>query len=137
MKVSLFLISLTFNLLILPAASATSMLPITLEQLSTRASLIFYARVTSNEVIRDDESGHIATFTEFEIIDLIKGSCRRDTHDQTDWWTPQRQQYPAPDPGRTRVSDRQTIRGLFTGKVFSRFQQPARPAPGQLFRNDH
>ena len=79
MKVSLFLISLAFNLFILPAASATSMLPITLEQLSTRASLIFYARVTSNEVIRDDESGHIATFTEFEIIDLIKGTAGK-TH---------------------------------------------------------
>lgn len=79
MKVSLFLISLAFNLLILPAASATSMLPITLEQLSTRASLIFYAQVTSNEVKKDGESGHIATFTEFEIIDLIKGNAGK-TH---------------------------------------------------------
>ncbi len=75
MKVSLFLISLTFNLFILPVASATSVLPLTLEQLSTRASLIFYAQVISNEVKKDDESGHIATITEFEIIDLIKGSA--------------------------------------------------------------
>ena len=75
MRVSFFLISLAFNLLILPAASATSVLPLTLEQLSTRASLIFYAQVISNEVRKDDDSGHIATSTEFEVIDLIKGSA--------------------------------------------------------------
>jgi hypothetical protein len=75
MKVSFFFFRLALNLLILPAASATSMLPITLEQLSTRASLIFYAQVISNEIKKDDDSGHIATFTEFEIIDMIKGDA--------------------------------------------------------------
>ena len=75
MRVSFFLIGLAFNLLILPAASATSVLPLTLEQLSTRASLIFYAQVTGNEVKKDETNGHIATFTEFEVIDLIKGSA--------------------------------------------------------------
>ena len=79
MKVSFFLFSLALNLLVLPAASATSMLPITLQQLSTRAPLIFYGQVLSNEVKRDEQSGHIATFTEFEIIDLIKGNTG-DTH---------------------------------------------------------
>lgn len=62
----------------LPAA-ATSMLPLSLEQLSTRADLIFYGRVISNEVKKDTQSGQIATFTEFEIIDLIKGKAG-DTH---------------------------------------------------------
>lgn len=57
------------------SASATSMLPITLEQLSTRASLIFYGEVLSNQVEKDVKSGQIATFTEFKVIDLIKGNA--------------------------------------------------------------
>lgn len=57
------------------SASATSLLPITLEQLSTRASLIFYGEVLSNTVQRDDQSRQVATFTEFKIIDLIKGNA--------------------------------------------------------------
>lgn len=73
MKIFLVILSLVFNILLLPAASATSLRPVTLEQLSTRASLIFYGRVISNEVRKDDQSGRIATFTEFEVIDLIKG----------------------------------------------------------------
>jgi len=75
MKVSILCLSIILNLLFLPAASATSLLPITLEQLSTRATLIFYGQVVSNEVRKDEQSGHIATFTEFEIIDLIKGNA--------------------------------------------------------------
>ena len=59
----------------LSSTSATSLLPISLEQLSTRASIIFYGTVISNKVKRDVQSGHIATFTEFEIIDLIKGDA--------------------------------------------------------------
>lgn len=73
MKVFLIVLSLILNQLVFSTASATSMLPITLEQLSTSAKLIFYGRAISNEVKKDDQSGRIATFTEFEIIDLIKG----------------------------------------------------------------
>jgi len=73
MKPYLIIFSLALNLLSLPAAWATSTLPISLEQLSTRASLIFYGKVISNEVKKDELSGRIATFTEFEVIDLIKG----------------------------------------------------------------
>ncbi len=57
----------------LPAA-ATSMLPLSLEQLSSRADLIFYGKVIGNETKEDVQSGQIATFTEFEVIDLIKGN---------------------------------------------------------------
>lgn len=67
--------SLLFNLLVTFNTSATKLLPINLEQLSTRASLIFYATVISNTAQKDIESGHIVTFTEFEIIELIKGSA--------------------------------------------------------------
>jgi len=56
-------------------ATATSLLPLSLEQLSTRAALIFYGRVISNETRKDAQSGRIATFTEFEVIDLIKGKA--------------------------------------------------------------
>jgi hypothetical protein len=73
MKPYLIIFSLALNLLSLPAVWATSMLPISLEQLSTRATLIFYGKVINNEVKKDEQSGRIATFTEFEVIDLIKG----------------------------------------------------------------
>ena len=55
------------------------MRPISLEQLSTRATLIFYGEVISNQVKHDEQSGYIATFTEFKVIDLIKGNAA-DTH---------------------------------------------------------
>lgn len=75
MKHYLICFSLIINLFITLPASATSLLPISLEQLSTRATLIFYGKVISNQVKKDDQSGHIATFTEFEVIDLIKGTA--------------------------------------------------------------
>jgi len=73
MKLYFILFTILFNLSALPSASATSVLPISLEQLSTRATLIFYGEVISNQVKKDEQSGHIATFTEFKIINLIKG----------------------------------------------------------------
>lgn len=74
MKKTFITFSLLFGLLAPPALLATSLLPINLEQLSTRASLIFYGTVISNQVKKDSRSGQIVTFTEFEIIDLIKGN---------------------------------------------------------------
>lgn len=73
MKPFLIILCLALNIFCLPTASATSILPVSLEQLSTRAALIFYGRVISNESRKDEQSGRIATFTEFEVIDLIKG----------------------------------------------------------------
>jgi hypothetical protein len=61
----------------LPQAWATSVLPLSLEQLSTQASLIFFAEVISNQSKLDEQSGHIATFTEFKIMDLIKGDAEQ------------------------------------------------------------
>jgi hypothetical protein len=78
-KPNLVVFSLLLSFLLLPAAWATSVLPISLEQLSIRAHLIFYGKVIRNEVRIDEQSGRIATFTEFEIIDLIKGKAGR-TH---------------------------------------------------------
>lgn len=79
MKSYIILFSVLFNLLNLPSALATTLLPVTLEQLSTRAPLIFYGEVISNQVKKDEQSGYIATFTEFKVIDLIKGNTA-DTH---------------------------------------------------------
>jgi hypothetical protein len=79
MKTSFIIFGLLLNLLALPNASATSVLPISLEQLSVRASLIFHAEVISNEVKSDTQSGQIATYTEFRIIDSIKGETAQ-TH---------------------------------------------------------
>ena len=57
-------------------ASATSVRPITLEQLSTRAKIIFYGEAISNEVKKDSQSGRLATFTQFKILELIKGETK-------------------------------------------------------------
>jgi hypothetical protein len=75
MKSSTLYFFLIFSVFSALPAAATSMLPISLEQLSTRADLIFYGRVISNKVKNDVQSGQIATFTEFEIIKLIKGNA--------------------------------------------------------------
>jgi len=75
MKLYSIILCLLINFLILPLASATSLVPINLQQLSMRASLIFYAEVLSNNVKKDEQSGRIATFTEFKIIDSIKGNA--------------------------------------------------------------
>lgn len=75
MKKKLILHSLIIPLFCLGSASATSLLPLSLEQLSTRASLIFYGQVISNQVKQDTQSGYIATFTEFKVLDLIKGKA--------------------------------------------------------------
>lgn len=58
-----------------PAVSASIVLPLDLQQLSTQASLIFYGEVISNNVKKDEQSGYIATFTEFKIVNLIKGNA--------------------------------------------------------------
>ena len=55
------------------SVSATTLRPITLQQLSTRAPLIFYGEVISNHVQQDAQSGHVATFTSFKVIEPIKG----------------------------------------------------------------
>ena len=75
MKPYFIIFCLALNFSSLPAAWATSTLPISLEQLSTRAALILYGKVISNEVRKDEQSGRIATFTEFKVIDLIKGTA--------------------------------------------------------------
>ena len=74
-RLATFITSLILHLLIASPASATSLLPLTLEQLSTRADLIFHGRVIEDTTARDKHSGQIATFTTFEIIELIKGKA--------------------------------------------------------------
>ena len=79
MKSYALLLSFLISLFSIAPAAATSLLPISLEQLSTRSSLIFYGSVVSNQVKKDTISGRIVTFTEFEVIELIKGSSEK-TH---------------------------------------------------------
>jgi hypothetical protein len=80
MKPVINFFSISFSILFIGSAWlnpawATTVLPISLEQLSTRASLIFYGSVVSNQVKEDEVSGQIATYTQFKIIDLIKGEA--------------------------------------------------------------
>jgi hypothetical protein len=56
----------------LPAA-ATSVLPLSLQRMSSAAHMIFHGRVIGNEVRLDPISGQVATFTRFEIIEAVKG----------------------------------------------------------------
>jgi len=73
MKPYILISTLLCTLLALSSVAATSLRPISLEQLSTRATLIFYGEVLNNEVRQDEKSGQIATFTEFKVVDLVKG----------------------------------------------------------------
>lgn len=75
MKFQAIIFTIILNIFSVSTASATSLLPLSLEQLSTRATLIFYGTVISNEVIKDEKSGRIATFTNFSINELIKGEA--------------------------------------------------------------
>lgn len=56
-------------------AAATSVLPVSLQRMATSAVVIFHGRVISNDVKLDPASGRVATFTTFEVIELIKGNA--------------------------------------------------------------
>ena len=73
------LLTLILGLLLSAPTLATTVLPISLERMSKKAELIFYGTVISNEVKVDEVSGHVATFTTFDVIDVIKGNAG-DTH---------------------------------------------------------
>lgn len=55
-------------------AGATTVLPVSLQKMSAAAATIFYGRVVANETRQDPASGQVATFTTFEVIDVIKGN---------------------------------------------------------------
>ncbi len=73
-RISQILLVLTLALLIPATVLATTVLPISLERMSKKAELIFYGTVISNEVKIDEISGYVATFTTFDVIDVIKGN---------------------------------------------------------------
>lgn len=56
-------------------AGATTVLPLSLQQLSSTAETIFHGAATDNEVRIDEVSGRVATFTTFALIDVIKGDA--------------------------------------------------------------
>ncbi len=53
---------------------ATTVLPMGLAQLSQQAETIFHGKVTANRVEKDTQSGQVVTYTDFDIIDPIKGN---------------------------------------------------------------
>lgn len=67
------LLTLLPGLLMSTSVIATTVLPVSLERMSKKAELIFYGAAINNEVKVDDVSGRVATFSTFEIIDVIKG----------------------------------------------------------------
>ena len=54
-------------------AFASSVLPLSLQQLSQQADRIFYAKVIASQSEKDPLSGQIVTYTDFDIIETIKG----------------------------------------------------------------
>ena len=71
----LYLFMLLFSL----QASATSVLPISLQRMAAAADVIFHGKVISNEVKLDPISGNVATFTTFQVTELVKGKANK-TH---------------------------------------------------------
>ena len=53
---------------------ATTVLPVSLQKMSSTAEFIFLGKVISNESRIDDVSGQIATFTTFEVLRTVKGN---------------------------------------------------------------
>ncbi len=56
-------------------ARATVVIPLSLQQVSERASLIFQGKVTDVEVRFDELSQRVATYTTFAVQDVIKGEA--------------------------------------------------------------
>jgi len=54
-------------------AKATMVIPLNLTQLSQQATMIFHGRVLANRVKQDPLSRQIVTYTDFQIIEAIKG----------------------------------------------------------------
>jgi len=52
---------------------ATSLLPVSLEQLSQKANDILYVQAVENKTEQDPISKQIVTYTSFEVIDTVKG----------------------------------------------------------------
>ena len=53
---------------------ATTVLPVSLQKMSTTAEFIFLGKVISNDTRIDDVSGQIVTFTTFEVLRVLKGN---------------------------------------------------------------
>jgi len=60
-------------LLCSPQALATSVLPVSLQRMTTTATIIFHGTVIENEVKLDQTSGRVATYTTFKVNEVIKG----------------------------------------------------------------
>lgn len=76
-RLTLFILLNTMSLCVFPRFTlATTVLPMNLSQLTERAQTIFYGRALNNTVKYDQTSGQIVTYTEFAVIDTIKGTLQ-------------------------------------------------------------
>ena len=53
---------------------ATSVLPVSLQRMTTKAAIIFHVTAINNEVKLDKISGRVATYTTFKVNEVIKGN---------------------------------------------------------------
>lgn len=75
MRIFSTLLPIMLGLLLSAPVMATSVLPASLQHLSSSAELIFHGRAIANEVKIDELSGRVATYTSFEVIEIIKGNA--------------------------------------------------------------
>jgi hypothetical protein len=54
-------------------AAATSVLPVSLQRMTSKAAIIFHGTAINNEVKLDQTSGRVATYTTFKVNEAIKG----------------------------------------------------------------
>ena len=69
-KIPMLLILLLCSL----QAAATSVLPVSLQRMTTKADIIFHGIAINNEVKLDQTSGLVATYTTFKVNEVIKGN---------------------------------------------------------------
>lgn len=53
--------------------AATSVLPVSLQRMTAKAAIIFHGTAINNEVKLDQTSGRVATYTTFQVNEVIKG----------------------------------------------------------------
>jgi len=69
-SVLLLLLALLINI---PCTFATSVLRMSLQDITAQASFIFYGKVVANEIKNDPDNNTVATYTTFRILDSVKG----------------------------------------------------------------
>ena len=73
-RITRFLL-ISFLIIVAPTQTgAMTVLPVSLQKMSSSAEIIFHGQVIANDTRIDEISGQIATFTTFEVFRVVKGN---------------------------------------------------------------